>query len=82
MADLKVILASGDIEEIKVAQQNVVHEGSFRMVLEEALSDGISIPVVESADAGNGAIFFDPTAGQIRYKSPAGILLRFRMQLI
>jgi len=80
--ELSTVLASGDITDIKQGPEQVIDTGTFLNVLAASLADGIKIPEVESAAAENGSIFFDPTAGQIRYKSPAGILLRFRMQLV
>jgi hypothetical protein len=82
MAELNDILASGTVGDIKQNNAAVIDTSTFADALTEEYMNGIAIPAVESVDAENGAIFFDPTAGQIRYKSPAGILLRFRMQLI
>ena len=87
MAELKDILASGSIPLIdstliKEAGSEVISKSNLEVNLSEVNSDGIRIPEVLSADAENGTIFFDPSEGQIRYKSPAGILLRFRMRLV
>ena len=70
MAELAEILASGDITDIKQGPEQVIDAGTFGLKLQEEFANGIEIPTVESADAENGSIFFDPTAGQIRYKSP------------
>jgi hypothetical protein len=82
MAELNDILASGTVGDIKQNSEEVIDASTFLAFLLSARANGIAIPEVSSVDAENGAIFFDPNTGQIRYKSPAGILLRFRMQLV
>ena len=78
MADLEDILSSGALTEIKLAGDNtVLHTGNMHIELM-----GLPVPIISSTNAENNTIFFDPDRGQIRYKSPAGILMRFRMKLI
>jgi hypothetical protein len=82
MAELNDILAAGTVGDIKQNNQDVIDVISLEVALITRHMDGIEIPEVLSVNAQNGSIFFDPTHGQIRYKSPSGILLKFRMQLV
>ena len=75
MAELSDINKSGELDEINLNGTRV------RERIEAALGDGIKIPSLSAADAENGAVFFNTDTGRLSWKSPAGLLLRFRMQL-
>ena len=82
MADLEDILASGDIPLIKENNSKVVSLDTFLLAFATTFVDGVLIPEISTANAENGSIYFDPDVGELRYKSPGGIALKFRMRLV
>lgn len=79
MADLVEILESGDITKIDIDGLDVKPAIE---AIDAKLDDGILIPSLSAIAAQNGAIFFNTDTAQLSWKSPAGILLRFRMQVV
>ena len=73
--ELEDILQSGDLPEINLDGINV------RESLMKAINDGIFTPSIPASEAANASIFFNTDTGRLSWKSPAGILMRFRMQL-
>ena len=73
--ELKDILESGEVSEINLDGTNV------REALVELLNDGGYTPNIPAAEAKNSRVFLNSDTGRLSWKSPAGILLRFRMQL-
>jgi hypothetical protein len=71
VAELSDINQSGALKEINLDGLEV----------RKALADGVNIPQLAAADAANGAIFFNTDTGALSWKSPAGMLLRFRLRL-
>ena len=82
MVELTTVLDSDEVPSIKQGGNQVIDNSSLPSGIETFNVSGIPVPIVESADAGNNTIYFDPTAGQVRYKTASGILLRFRMQTV
>ena len=78
MADLEVILASGDIGDLKVSGNQVIRKDNFVTELE----DGVEIPHVLTADAGMGKLYWDHGVGRLRMKTVSGIVLEFDMTLV
>ena len=73
--ELKDILESGEVSEINLDGTNV------REALVELLNDGGYTPNIPAAEAKNSRVFLNSDTGRLSWKSPAGILMRFRMQL-
>ena len=73
--ELKDILESGEVSEINLDGTNV------REALLELLNDGGYTPNIPAAEAKNSRVFLNSDTGRLSWKSPAGLLLRFRMQL-
>jgi len=73
--ELKDILESGEVSEINLDGTNV------REALIELLNDGGYTPNIPAAEAKNSRVFLNSDTGRLSWKSPAGILMRFRMQL-
>ena len=72
---LKAILESGEVDEVKIQETQV------REALVELLNDGGYTPNIPAAEAKNSRVFLNSDTGRLSWKSPAGILMRFRMQL-
>ena len=75
MAELRDINESGDLTEINLDGTRV------REALLSALSDGVFIPSMPASQAANNSMFFNTDTARLSWKSPAGILMRFRMAL-
>ena len=75
MAELRDINESGDLTEINLDGTRI------REALIELLNDGGYTPNIPAAEAKNSRVFLNSDTGRLSWKSPAGILMRFRMQL-
>ena len=81
--ELRDILASGEIEQLKLLELEVRPE--IQTLLARNIQEdtyGHVLAVVAGADANNGAIFFNTENQRVCWKSPGGLVFKFNMQLV
>ncbi len=85
MAELSAILAAGEIPAIESANitaggDNVITKASIAISI--LALDGIPLPEIPAASAGENHIFFNTDNNRVCWKAPGGLIFRFRLQLI
>ena len=77
MTDLVDILNSGDLIALKLKDiNNPTQDFNINP------SDGISLPSIPASDAAPNSIFFNTDNARVCWKSPGGLVFRFRMELV
>lgn len=83
MAELADILLSGDIAEIDLDGMTV-KQTLVALELLESINEshGVDLPSISAADAWNNRVFFNTDIDRVCWKSPGGLVFKFRMQLV
>jgi hypothetical protein len=83
MAELKDILASGEVPLYKRGDADVIDTETLAAALQIEYLDGLNIPILaDDGAAAPATIYWNQSEGRLRLKSPGGIVLQFNMSLV
>lgn len=79
MAELRDILLSGDIEDIKLTDTQILdlllHVAGQRI-------SGYLMPQIAAPEAQDGSIFFNTDIDRLCFKRPDGFVVKFKMDIV